>query len=142
MTGAGMLVGTPGYVSPEQIMGQELDGRADQYGLAVTAYEMLVGRNPFSGIPLSAILVHQTTKGAPPPHEACPSIPAPVSLAIVCGMSIDPVLVLRVAASFHAPYFRRPNPMRSIRRPRPRERSCNRLRRLRYFTRGPLPDQA
>ncbi len=90
LTGAGLVIGTPGYVAPEQIMGQDADGRADQYGLAVTVYEMLVGRNPFSGVPLSAIPVHQTTKGAPPPHERCPSIPVPVSVAIHRGMSIDP----------------------------------------------------
>jgi serine/threonine protein kinase len=90
LTGAGMMIGTPGYVAPEQIMGQHVDGRSDQYGLASTVYEMLVGRNPFSGVPLSAILVHQTTKGARPPNEVCASIPAPVSLAIHRAMSIEP----------------------------------------------------
>lgn len=90
LTGAGTMIGTPGYVSPEQIMGLQLDGRADQYGLASTVYEMLVGRNPFSGVPASAILVHQATQGARPAIELCASIPLTVSQAIERAMSIDP----------------------------------------------------
>jgi len=89
LTGAGTMIGTPGYVSPEQIMGLPVDGRADQYGLASTVYEMLVGRNPFSGVPASAILVHQATKGVRPAIEFCSSIPLAVSEAIGRAMSID-----------------------------------------------------
>ncbi|HXY33744.1 MAG TPA: protein kinase [Planctomycetaceae bacterium] len=90
LTGAGTMIGTPGYVSPEQIMGQRIDARADQYGLASTVYELLVGRNPFSGVPASAILVQQATKGARPAIELCPSIPPAASQAIERAMSINP----------------------------------------------------
>ena len=47
MTGTGMIVGTPEYMAPELVMGQEITGRVDQYALAVTVYELLAGRRPF-----------------------------------------------------------------------------------------------
>ena len=49
ITQAGMLVGTPNYMAPEQIQGHELDGRADLFSLGVLFYEMLVGSRPFTG---------------------------------------------------------------------------------------------
>ena len=52
MTGSGQFLGTPGYISPEQIQGRTVDGRTDQYSLACTAFEMLTGGPPFrSGKP-------------------------------------------------------------------------------------------
>ncbi|MFU8803342.1 MAG: serine/threonine-protein kinase [Bradymonadaceae bacterium] len=49
LTQTGMMIGTPAYMSPEQILGEELDGRTDQYALAITTYRMLTGRTPFEG---------------------------------------------------------------------------------------------
>jgi serine/threonine protein kinase len=48
-TQAGTLVGTPNYMSPEQVQGLPVDGRADQFSLAVIAYEILTGAKPFAG---------------------------------------------------------------------------------------------
>src|SRR6202050_5682847 len=47
LTGSGLFLGTPDYISPEQIAGQAVDGRADQYSLACTAFELLTGTPPF-----------------------------------------------------------------------------------------------
>lgn len=47
LTATGFTVGTVAYAAPEQLMGQELDGRADQYALAATAYHLLTGSQPF-----------------------------------------------------------------------------------------------
>lgn len=47
LTGEGKLVGTPAYMAPEQIRGDPLDGRADQFSWGVLAYELLAGRLPF-----------------------------------------------------------------------------------------------
>ncbi len=65
LTGAGMVLGTPEYMAPEVIMGQPADGRLDQYGLAVTLYEMLAGRRPFEDATATAVLVQQTAQQPP-----------------------------------------------------------------------------
>jgi serine/threonine protein kinase/ankyrin repeat protein len=49
MTGAGMSVGSPAYMSPEQIQATEIDGRSDQFALGTIAFQMLAGRMPFRG---------------------------------------------------------------------------------------------
>ena len=49
LTQTGMLVGTTQYMAPEQLLGGDLDGRVDQYTMAVVGYKMLTGRNPFRG---------------------------------------------------------------------------------------------
>src|SRR5712691_6250653 len=47
LTGSGIFLGTPSYTAPEQIQGHRVDGRADQYGLACAAFELLTGAPPF-----------------------------------------------------------------------------------------------
>lgn len=90
MTGTGMVLGTPEYMSPELIMGEHCDGRVDQYALAVMAYELLCGQVPFQGATPAAILVNQTTKQAVPLHELCPTIPRNVSDVVMKGFAKNP----------------------------------------------------
>ncbi|NIQ58804.1 MAG: protein kinase, partial [Gammaproteobacteria bacterium] len=49
LTASGELIGTPAYMSPEQCRGGDLDGRSDQYSLAIVGYELLAGAPPFEG---------------------------------------------------------------------------------------------
>ncbi len=56
MTKVGQLLGTPSYMSPEQAMGEKLDGRSDIFSLGVCAFEMLCGQQPFPGNNVTAIL--------------------------------------------------------------------------------------
>ncbi|HXT19146.1 MAG TPA: protein kinase, partial [Thermoanaerobaculia bacterium] len=55
LTKTGGLIGTPAYLSPEQLAGGEVDGRADIYAMAVVLYESLAGEAPFTGIPYSLL---------------------------------------------------------------------------------------
>ena len=66
LTQAGMMVGTPTYMSPEQASDQKIDGRSDQYSLGVLFYEMLAGAPPFEGSsPFTVALAH--VHKPPPP---------------------------------------------------------------------------
>ena len=64
LTATGMVVGTPAYLSPEQVTGEPSDHRADIYALGVMAYEMIAGRAPFTGPTPTAVLMKRL--GGPP----------------------------------------------------------------------------
>ena len=65
LTQTNMTVGTVSYAAPEQLMGRDLDGRADQYALAATAYHLLTGRPPFLHSN-PAVVISQHLSGLPP----------------------------------------------------------------------------
>jgi serine/threonine protein kinase len=70
LTQTGMLVGTPTYMSPEQINGQNVDGRADLYSLGILFYELLAGHAPFRGdTPIAVLMAHLTQQVPPLPDE-------------------------------------------------------------------------
>ena len=74
-TQTGMVLGSPKYMSPEQVMGKLTDQRSDIFSLGVMLYEMLTGRPPFSGENVNAIM-YQTLNAAPPqPSSMNPSVP-------------------------------------------------------------------
>jgi len=67
MTATGIALGTPAYMSPEQVKGNPIDGRADIYSLGVVLYEMVCGRPPFVGEnPLSVAMKHLSEAPLPP----------------------------------------------------------------------------
>jgi serine/threonine-protein kinase len=78
LTQMGLLLGTPGYMSPEQAAGQQADERSDLYACGVIVYEMLAGRRPFEGDNLQVLAMHlnatppslrQAVHGTPIPPE-------------------------------------------------------------------------
>lgn len=66
LTMTGGIMGTPQYMSPEQVQGKALDGRSDIYSLGIMLYEMLAGRRPFEG-DHSVAIMHQQVYEQPPP---------------------------------------------------------------------------
>jgi len=83
ITESGILIGTPEYMSPEQVEGEEVDRRSDIYSLGIILYEMVTGRLPFEGkTPLSIAMKHkrETPKN---PKELNPQVPDNLSLVIL-----------------------------------------------------------
>jgi serine/threonine protein kinase len=75
LTRTGQVLGTVGYMSPEQVTGLEVDGRSDLYSLGVVAFETLSGKLPFDG-PAPVVIVAHATKPAPPLASVAPNVPA------------------------------------------------------------------
>ena len=69
LTMTGTIVGTPHYMSPEQVQGQAIDGRSDQFSLAVIAYEMLTGEKPYTGDHLTTVVYKIVAEEPVPPHR-------------------------------------------------------------------------
>jgi len=74
LTRAGLFIGTAGYTAPEQLMGDEIDGRADQYALAASAFHMLTGAPPFAHFNPSVVVNRQLNDRAPRPSEIRPDL--------------------------------------------------------------------
>ncbi|MCA9521324.1 MAG: serine/threonine protein kinase, partial [Myxococcales bacterium] len=80
LTKTGLIYGTPKYMSPEQIRGEKLDGRSDQYSLGIILYQMLVGEVPIkSETPIGYIIAHQNDIPVPP-SELRPDLELPAGL--------------------------------------------------------------
>jgi serine/threonine protein kinase len=89
LTGTGAIIGTPHYMAPEQAKGLEVDGRADQYALAIVGHQLLTGKVPFDGTAHS-ILYKQVFEPPPPVIEVRPDTPKDLSRALERALSKDP----------------------------------------------------
>ena len=90
MTGSGVMIGTPEYMSPEQVELKDVDKRADIYALGIVLYEMVTGRVPFEGeTPLSIAMKHKTEK-AKNVRELNPQVSAGLAGIISKCMEKDP----------------------------------------------------
>jgi serine/threonine protein kinase, bacterial len=74
LTRAGMFIGTASYTAPEQLLGDELDGRADQYALAASAFHLLTGAPPFAHFNPSVVVNRQLNDRPPRPSEIRPDL--------------------------------------------------------------------
>jgi serine/threonine protein kinase len=81
LTREGTTLGTPLYMSPEQIHGKELDPRSDIYSFGVTCYQLLCGQTPFSGRTVMSIAMQHLNAAPPPLKEKTPGVPD-----VVCRM--------------------------------------------------------
>ncbi|MCC7206332.1 MAG: protein kinase, partial [Anaerolineae bacterium] len=90
LTGTGMALGTPGYMSPEQGMGAVIDGRADIYSLGVMLYEMLTGAMPYKAeTPMGVILKH-ISDPVPDLVAANPDLPESLNAVVRKAMAKAP----------------------------------------------------
>ena len=89
-TRTGMLLGSPKYMSPEQIVGRTIDHRSDIFSLGVMIYEMVTGGPPFNGPDLPA-LMHAISQAAPvAPSRVNPGLPQLVDLILAKAMAKKP----------------------------------------------------
>jgi serine/threonine-protein kinase len=100
-TTSGHLIGTPAYMSPEQVDGSEhLDGRSDIYSLGCVLFEMLVGQPPFRGSTVTAVIANRLSTPAPSPREFRELIPEAVDTAVKKAMATLPADRYSTAAQF------------------------------------------
>jgi serine/threonine protein kinase len=83
-TRTGAVIGTPAYMSPEQLVGAELDARSDLYSLALMLYELVSGRLPFGDEPTAAL---RRLRDAVPPPAVTPPLPTPPAAFVAALMS-------------------------------------------------------
>ena len=89
-TKSGIVLGTPNYMSPEQINSQEIDGRADIFSLGVVFFELLTGQLPFKGNTLTNLLYQITQVKHPSPREINPKVPKPCEQIINKALAKNP----------------------------------------------------
>jgi serine/threonine-protein kinase len=86
----GSAMGTPGYMSPEQIEGKPVDGRADIYALGVLTYEMVTGQKPFDADTPMMVMVKQMTEEAPRLGDLRDDLPLEYDLLLERAMAREP----------------------------------------------------
>ncbi|MCA9072354.1 MAG: serine/threonine protein kinase [Planctomycetaceae bacterium] len=145
LTATGFVVGTPQYVAPEIVMGHDYDGRADQYSLAMTVYEVLAGECPVAGSTPSATMVNQINVVPPLLCEKVPGIPPALAKAVAKGLEKSPkkrfescvAFADAVLASFDQPTVRK-KPRSSAAVPTQSSGKTNRPKSGEVRTRKPL----
>lgn len=90
LTAAGISVGTPEYMSPEQIRGEPLDGRSDLYSLGVVLYEMFTGELPFAARSKANVKRMHLEKVPDPPRTLVPELPSALEELILRALEKNP----------------------------------------------------
>ncbi len=89
LTGAGVMIGTPEYMSPEQVEGKAVDARSDIYSLGIILYEMMTGRVPFEGDTPFTVGVKHKSEAPRDPLELNPAIPPDLGRLILRCLEKD-----------------------------------------------------
>jgi hypothetical protein len=101
MTRAGDVLGTPAYIAPEQVLGQELSPATDVYGLATMLYQLLAGVFPFSHDgPAVALLFKHAHEAPKPLRDVAPHVPEAVAAVVMRGLATDPAQRFQTAEAF------------------------------------------
>jgi len=89
LTRTGMVVGTPEYMSPEQVHGWNVDARTDVYSLGAVCYEALLGRRAIRGEDLGRIMANVIDEVPPPASSVLPGVPEAASVALAVALAKD-----------------------------------------------------
>src|SRR4051812_42948203 len=90
LTSAGQVLGTPNYMSPEQVKGRQLDGRSDLFSFGVMLYEMVTGEKPFTGQNVTTIIYKIVNEHPIPPRELDSTIHPGLSAVIQRALAKSP----------------------------------------------------
>jgi len=90
VTEVGMIVGTPAYMAPEQLLAEAVDARTDLYAAGVVLYECLTGRLPFEAATPVAMIAKQMSATPAAPVELNPAVPATLSGLVLRALARDP----------------------------------------------------
>ena len=88
-TKTGMVLGTPSYMSPEQLLGRKVDGRSDLYSLGVMLYQMACGQLPFVGQSMGQLMLRIANEACPDVRAANPQVPEALAAVIERAMRKD-----------------------------------------------------
>jgi hypothetical protein len=84
------VMGTPSYMSPEQVKGRAVDGRSDIFSLGVMLYEMITGEKPFPGQSITTVIYKIVNEEPVPPRQINPSIHPGISAAVMKALAKEP----------------------------------------------------
>jgi len=90
LTATGIILGTPEFMSPEQIRGKTLDARSDIYALGIVAFEMLTGKLPFQGRNAQEMMIARLRSQPVPIRQYRPDVPEPVEKALTKALQTNP----------------------------------------------------
>ena len=90
LTTTGSIIGTPAYMSPEQLRGDPINHRSDVYSLGVILYHMLVGRPPFEALTTFSLIYQHVEKTPPPLREFNPQVPPEVEAIVLRALAKNP----------------------------------------------------
>lgn len=101
-TQTGAILGSPKYMSPEQVAGRRVDHRADIFSLGVVLYELAAGEPPFSAPNMAQLMQQISIATPPPPSTVNPAVPAMLDLILARALEKEPDARYQSAAEFAA----------------------------------------